>query len=96
MDVSDGENRSGGYPVNPRTGVIMVVLGVVIGMVGLYVHGAASDIVRPEDVMWGLGRFFSDIDRSDIKLMQTAGLFGVAIGGMLLLGGLALMIRRGR
>jgi hypothetical protein len=82
--------------VNARTGVIMAGLGLLILVVGFYFFDAAGDVVTPEDVVWGLGRFFRDIDRSDIILMEMVGLVGVAIGGVLFLGGLILMIRHGQ
>ena len=82
--------------MNARTGVIMAGLGLLIMVVGFYFFDAAGNVVTPGDVVWGLGRFFRDIDRSDIRLMEMAGLVGVAIGGVLLLGGLTLMIRRRR
>ena len=72
----------------------MAGLGILIVMVSLYFYDAAGDIVNPEDVIWGLGRFFRDIDRSDIKLLQRIGLTGAAVGGALLLGGFALIIKR--
>ena len=80
--------------MNTRTGVVMAGLGILIALVSFYFCDAAGDVVTPEDVIWGLGRFFRDIDRNDIKLMQRVGLVGVAIGGVLLLGGLTVIIKR--
>jgi hypothetical protein len=82
--------------VSARIGVIMVGLGLLILLVGFYFFDAAGDVVTPEDVIWGLGRLFRDIDRSDIRLLEKIGIAGVAIGGVLFLGGLILMIRRGQ
>ena len=82
--------------MNARTGVIMAGLGLQIMVVGFFFFDAAGDVVTPEDVMWGLGQLFRDIDRSDIRLMEMVGLVGVAIGGVLLLVGLTLMHRRRR
>jgi hypothetical protein len=82
--------------VNARTGVIMTGLGLLIMVLGIYFFDAAGDVVTPQDVMWGLGRFFRDIDRSDISLLEMVGLAGAVFGGLLFLGGLTLMSRRRR
>jgi hypothetical protein len=74
----------------------MAGLGLLIMVVSFYFFDAAGDVVTPEDVIWGLGRLFRDIDKSDIRLMEMVGLIGMAIGGTLLLGGLILMIRHGQ
>lgn len=80
--------------MNSRTGGILFVLGILIALVSLYFYDATGDVVRPEDVIWGLGYLFRDIDASDIKLMQRIGLIGIVIGASLLLTGLVLMIRK--
>jgi len=78
--------------MNARIGVILVVLGIILALLSLYFYDAAGDVINPEDVIWGLGRLFRDIDPSDIKLMQRIGLTGTVIGASLLLAGLGLMI----
>jgi len=80
--------------MNARTGVILFGLGILITLVSLYFYDAAGDVVSPEDVIWGLGRWFRDIDESDIKLMQRIGVAGIVTGASFLLTGLILMIRR--
>jgi hypothetical protein len=80
--------------VNARRGVILAGIDLLIAVAGFYFYDAAGDAVTPGDVVWGLGRLFRDIDRSDIKLLQAAGLAGAAAGGLLLVGGLILMYRR--
>ena len=80
--------------MNARTGVILFGLGILITLVSLYFYDAAGDVVSPEDVTWGLGHWFRDIDESDIKLMQRIGIAGIVTGASFLLTGLALMIRR--
>ena len=80
--------------MNARTGGILFVLGILLTSVSLYFYDSAGDVVSPEDVIWGLGRWFRDIDESDIKLMQRIGLAGIVAGASFLLTGLVLMIRR--
>jgi hypothetical protein len=74
----------------------MAGLGLLIIVVSFYFFDAAGHVVTPGDVVWGLGRFFRDIDRSDIRLLEMVGIVGMVVGGVLLLGGLTLMSRRGR
>jgi hypothetical protein len=78
--------------MSARTGIILAVLGIILALVSFYFYDAAADVVNPEDVVWGLGHLFRDIDPSDIKLMQKIGLTGMVIGASLLITGLALMI----
>ena len=80
--------------MNARIGGVLFGLGVVIALVSLYFYDAAGNVVNPEDVVWGLGHLFRDIDTSDIKLMQRIGLTGIVVGASLLLIGLVLMIRK--
>jgi hypothetical protein len=75
-------------------GVILTVLGIILALLSFYFYDAAGDVVNPEDVIWGLGHYFRDIDESDIKLMQRIGVAGMVIGASLLLTGLALTIWR--
>ncbi len=76
--------------MNSRAGIIVAGIGLLIAAASFYFYDAAAYVVTPGDVVWGLGRLFRDIDRSDIRLLQTAGIIGMGIGGILLVGGLIL------
>ena len=80
--------------MNSRAGIIVAGIGLLIAAVSFYFYDAAGDVVTPDNVMWGLGRLFRDIDASDVRLLQRTGLIGMALGGVLLLGGLILMYWR--
>lgn len=82
--------------MNARTGIISGIIGVLIIILSIYFYDAAGNVVTPEDVAWGLGHLFRDIDRSDIILLRKAGLFGMAGGGSILLGGVVMIARRNK
>lgn len=82
--------------MNARTGIIVAVLGVLIIILSIYFYDAAGNVVTPEDVVWGLGHLFRDIDKSDIVLLRKVGLFGMAVGGSILLGGAVMIARRSK
>ena len=79
--------------MNARTGLIMAGIGLLILLLSFYFFDAANHVVTPQDVIWGLGRFFRDIDRSDIKFLENVGLVGMVIGGVFMVGGLILMYK---
>ena len=82
--------------MNVRTGIIIAGIGLLMLVVSFYFFDAANHVITPQDVIWGLGHFFRDIDRSDIKLLESVGLVGMAIGGILMIGGLIIMYKHRR
>ena len=75
-------------------GIIVAILGGVLGVAGYYFYESANRIISRGERLGGAGWFYEDITPDQALLFQIGGITGMVIGGIVILAGIIIMLRR--
>ncbi len=81
--------------MNVLSGIILAFIGGLLGAAGFYFYQSATQIINRGERLWGLGWFFEGLTQDQANLYQIGGIAGMVIGGIVILGGIIMMLRKG-
>ena len=94
VGTNTGRDSHGGEAINVLGGVVVAIIGGVLGVAGFYFYQSASQVISRDERLWGLGWLVQNVSQEEANLYQIGGIAGMVVGGIIVLGGLILMMRR--
>ena len=80
--------------MNTLAGIVLALIGALLGVAGFSLYQVTADIIAKGERLWGAGWLFLDISYKEAHLYQSYAIGAMAVGGVLLLSGFIIILRK--